>query len=218
MLSKTKSVQICSGMHEWFIKLPLIVQQGIDLGFYEAKFLNIIASSRINPEKAVEELIETFDDDVIEQFKNSIEQHFDTYIAKLDRDIKNKLSLIIESNPDIDKIYKDSDLIVIYREGKSFIKTLAHKIDDTPIERWPLPMFNVLLKYVEEEFLVFYQKADFSKIMLDDQEKVVRKVELSIKGQVVQENLINMIEATKKTITQLEVEQIIMNLIEKYIQ
>lgn len=218
MLSKTKSVQICSGMHEWFIKLPLIVQQGIDLGFYEAKFLNIIASSRINPEKAVKELIETFDDDVIEQFKNSIEQHFDTYVGKLDRDIKNKLSLIIESNPDIDKIYKDSDLIVIYREGKSFIKTLAHKIDDTPIERWPLPMFNVLLKYVEEEFLVFYQKADFTKIMLDDQEKVVRKVELSIKGQVVQENLINMIEATKKTITQLEVEQIIMNLIKKYIQ
>lgn len=220
--NKSLSIRVCSSIYNWFINLPIITQQGEDLTFSDIQFLEIIKKMRITPRNALQELIEFAPDVVVvEHFKQVIESHFKNYTNKLEKQIRVQLGIT-----DIDDFLSNHDKLEI--KFNKVIKALYNKeriidqfdkeIDEIDMKKWTKSSFIRLRNHIIDNYSE-KQKESYLKILIgNDKERAVQPVTLSQKGEITQENIENIIDATSKYMTQNEVENIIINLLRKYVR
>ncbi|MBU1142069.1 MAG: hypothetical protein KKH92_00325 [Firmicutes bacterium] len=220
--NKSLSVRVCSAMHNWYITLPVITQQFEGLSLSEQAFLKIIASSRINPEQAIMGLI-SFSDDINEiiSFKKSIETNFEKYRIKFERSIKNELGVHDElqwlsERTLIEK--KSSQIVKIIENNLSFIDEICSEIDNIDITKWTKSSFSNLRNRIIEINDNYKEETDYNSIIVNGIERAVRDISLSKKARITYENIDNIIKATKKYMTDSEIDKIIFDLLEKYVR
>jgi hypothetical protein len=83
VLKKSQSIQVLSSLFNWFNHLPVIIQQGQNVGMQEKYFLRNIEKSKTNPFEALNRLIEYTQDDVL-MLKNNISSAYSIYLENLE--------------------------------------------------------------------------------------------------------------------------------------
>ena len=218
--NKTLSVKVCSHMHSWYLNLPIITQQSIDMTISDIAFLKTIKSSHTNPKTAIENLIASFSLDEIKQFKNSIESHFERFIFNFKKRIMSKVGTdnLVEWALNFDKkIRKTNNLIKGLCDNKEIFDIYKSKTDNLEITKWTSSSFEMLMNLILEDASKTNENVDVDTIVLNGKEKYIQKIDLSIKASTTYENVVNIIDATSKYLTKKEVEKIVLVLVDKYI-
>ncbi|MGI6359482.1 MAG: hypothetical protein ACOX02_00355 [Acholeplasmatales bacterium] len=219
--NKSLSIRVCSSIHNWFINLPIITQQGERLSVSNVNFLDIIKNMRITPRKSLEKLI-TFTpeiDDVI-SFKKSIESNYELYLDDLEKEIKRKLDItnrkefIMRHNEVESKFNKV--VRAVYR-GERIIDQFVDEIEGIDMKKWTNSSFIRLKNHIIHNYAI-NQTNNYLKVTIGNEEKAIQPVTLSPKGENTLENIENTIEATSKYMTQNELENIIISLFRKYVR
>ncbi len=220
IISRSLSVETCSSMHSWLIDLPIITQQGLNLGISEKRLLEIIKKTRIDPTSALTEL-HTFAEDVeiVKMLKENIEDHFRRYLNSFETSIMNEIGEDFmkniennhEKNPKFNKISK------ALLEKTSIIEMFASEVDEIEIKYWTADMFEKLKRLILAN-LSSNKNFEVSKVLIGNEEFLIRNVKLSIKAETTAENLENIIKATKRYMSQDELENILLDLLRKYVR
>lgn len=220
--NKSLSVKVCSGMHNWYYRLPVITQQLEEIGPTEKRFLQIIAKSRINPEEAITTLMGFSNDvDDIMYLKNSVENHFSHYLANFQKRLFEEIGFtsfdtFMKSIPKIAK--KTNKFIEALGKGCSIFDAYSDQIDNIEIQRWTKSSFINLRNMVINDVNKLNDNVRFDRIEINGVERVVQQVELSKKAQNTLENIVNLFEATKKYMSPAEIEVIALTLARKYVR
>lgn len=218
---KALSVRVCSGMYNWYLSLPVITQQMIDVSLSQRKFLSIVSKSRINPKAAIDELLNTFTVDEIQQFKMSIEDHFDKFTSKLIDGVFTKLGINdrlhwAKQQKPIHK--KNNRLVKAIIEGKDIFTEYADYIENIEPEKWTQSSFKTLETSIIADYNKLDEHSSYQVISINGQEKHVQDIKLSPKAENTLSNLSATIDATKRYYSDAELEQIILNLVKSYVQ
>lgn len=219
---KSLTVRVCSNLYQWYINLPVITQQKVDMSLSESKFLTIISQTRIDPVESINNLVDNFHEIyLISSFKESIEIHFDNYLESFNKNIKLKLAINdfdewLSSQPK--HVLKTNEFAKALISKEGLINTYAKKIENINLNKWTLSSFRSLENRIFEDFYQISDNRSYTEITISGEVKQIPDTELSLKAINTQENIENTIEATKKYITNLEIEQIILNLIKKYVR
>lgn len=219
---KSLTVRVCSNLYQWYINLPVITQQRVNMSLSESKFLTIISQTRIDPVESIKDLAINFSEiELISSFKESIESHFDTYLEYFKNSLRNKLGI-----KDLDDwlstqpkhILKTNEFAKALISEDGLIDTYAKKIENIRLDKWTQSSFRSLENRIAEDFYQISDDRPFTEIIISGEVKQIPDIVLSLKASNTQENIVNTIEATKKYLTNLEIEQIIINLVNKYVR
>jgi hypothetical protein len=221
VLGKSTTVRVCSGMYKWYLDLPVITQQLTDMNLSDMSFLKTIASSRIDPKKAILDMMEQFTPEEVMQFKESVEYHFVKYLENLRQKIFRRLgirdvrswaesqSLISQKNNlFVNSILNDDDFISVYSKN----------IENISIEKWTRSSFDKLVDTIVNDVRTLSSDTKYYSVIINGKEKHVQDVDLSRKAETALENIENLLEATSRYYSEMELEQIVIKLIERYIK
>ncbi len=218
--NKSLSIRVCSNMYEWYIGLPTITQQGLNLSFSDIDFMRVIKSSRSNPTLAVQKLMDDFDLVDIQMFKNNISNHFDNYIERFIKSIMSKIGThdlqkwALEQD-DLNK--KTNRFVSGLIKGYTVFEIYNDETDNLELIKWTKSSFDMLRNLVIEDIKKLDEDFEVDTVIVNGREKYVQKVDLSIKGNVTYKNIVNLINATSQYLTDSEVEKIILSLVDEYI-
>jgi hypothetical protein len=191
------------------------------MSFSDAEFLRIIASSRIHPENAISNLYSfTSDIQVIRVYKSNIENHFKKYLNNFEKSILYQLG-ILDINDWLNnksQIEKKTNKVVQAINSNTLIDSFKNQVENIDIKKWTKSSFSLLKNLIIEHNERANYSGKFSSIIVDGREKAIQNVDLSIKAKVTKRNLENIIDATKKYMTNSELEQVILELVEKYVR
>ncbi len=218
--NKSLSVRVCSNMHEWYIGLPTVTQQGVKMSFSNVAFMDIIKASRSNPTIAIERLMNEFTLVDIKFFKNNICEHFDGFLRNFEYSIEAKLGTKdlnswAKSQDEISK--KANRLVNGLVKNKNIFEIYSEDTDNLEISRWTNSSYNVLKNMIIEDYKKLQDDIEVDTVIVNGKEKFIQKVELSNKASVTYNNITNLINATSQYLTDSEVEKIILTLVDKYI-
>jgi len=218
---KSLSIKACSCLYNWYLNLPVIIQLGNSLGLQERYFTRSIEMAKTNPRKALELIIESFDEDTLIEIKGSIENSFNHYVLNFEEKIKNDYNINnwkdwADSQSDI--LNRSNEFVRLCHENDSITRAYAKQIDRLEIERWPEAMFNVLRTNIENSFAEMSNELNTIEIKVNGISKSIYDVELAKKAQNLKRNLGSLIEANQKYITKSEIEKVVFELIEQFIK
>jgi hypothetical protein len=218
--SKSLSVRVCSNMYNWYVSLPTVTQQGIDMSVSDNMFIRIIKSSHTNPTIAIQNLSKQFELEDIKLFKANIDNHFEKYLAKFERTVANKIGqkdLYSWANQFDAKTKKMNDLINGLLKGMDTFEIYSNKTDNLDLEKWTHSSFKVLKNMIFEDLMKLNQDVEVDTVIINGKEKYVQKVELSEKALTTYKNVVNLVNATSHYLTDSEIEKIILSLVDEYI-
>ncbi|XMB66262.1 hypothetical protein RI065_08145 [Mycoplasmatota bacterium zrk1] len=219
--NKSLSIRVCSGMYNWYMSLPIITQLGKGISMTEISFLKTIAYSRTNPNKAINDLLNYYAIKDILFTKQFIEDSFSLFVENFEKDILNKCGIEdttawISKQSQISR--KNNFLVKTLLNEKSVVDAYATKVDKINIEKWTFSSFEKLMNLVLNDFNALKDEIAFESIVVNGVERVVQDVDLSVKGTVTLDNVLNTVEATRNYITESELEKIILTLVKKYVK
>jgi hypothetical protein len=218
---KSLSIRVCSGLYNWYLSLPVITQQMHNLSFSDVAFLNIISSSRTNPQKAITELINSYTISDINQLKVSIEENFNRTLNRVLERVKNILGvfdLYEWSSTQSDLLKKNNRFIKICNQKKSIIDEYSRDVENIEINKWTKSSFEKLENIIMNDIKLIHEKVDYDTIIINGKPKIIQDVHLSRKSKIAYENIISTINATRKYYSDMELEKIIINLLELYVK
>lgn len=220
---KSLSIKVCSSMYNWYIGLPVIVQQGLSLSLSEIQFLEIIRGSIANPIKAIDNLINMFGEpDEVIKMKISIDDNFNRFIQDFEKNTIRELG-IQDVNTWTAKLSK-SDIKVnkianALKNNISLLDLYKDQVENIDIRKWTKSSFDMLKRTIIDEYKsIISDKTEYSRLQIDDRELLIRDVKLSQKGEVTLSNLVNLLDATGKYLTSSEIEKITLMLLERYVK
>lgn len=219
--NKSLSIRVLSSMNNWLVNLPVITQLGDSLKKDENRFLKIIKLAKINPTSSIQDLIENFSETEIIDVKKAIEDSFCGYISKIDNRIRESLG--IESwykwANSVDQIKRKSDdfIKICLISNANVLIEYAKILDRTDISRWPLPMFTMLENKVLNIVRDSNETIARSYINVNGVQKEVVEMVLSNKAQNLQRNIASLLDANSRYVSKEEIEKVILNLVESYI-
>jgi hypothetical protein len=219
--NKSLSIRVCAGMYEWYINLPVITQQFDELGLYERMFLKVVSSSRINPQEALEQIIEQGYIEQIENVVNNIEIYLDQKLQKLENRILRDLSAksLNEWAKKQDQIYQKSNKFVkLCLESSTPILDYSNYVENIEMIKWTRSSFDKLYNMIKEDIIALNQDFEFDVLTINGKESQIQTIDLSIKAKTTLMNLENVIDATRKYYSDLELEKLLVDLIKKYIK
>ncbi len=219
--NKSLSIRVCAGMYNWYLNLPIITQQLEGLDISNIEFMKIISGSRINPRNAITELLNNRFIDDIEYFVQAVELNLGNKLESIERKIKSRLqatSLIdwAISQDEISK--KNNKFVSLCINSKNIIEDYARYVENVGIERWTKSSFEKMELMIEEDINLLKEDVDFSSIVVNGKEKLVQNVSLSRKTENALDNIVNTIDATRRYYSDAELEQLIIELVKKYIK
>lgn len=221
--SKSLSIQACSGLYNWYLKLAVVVQLGLTgtLSIEDNYRLKSIKKSKTNPLLALQELVELFEYESISEFKYRIEASFDIFLESLEYKIKQKHNISDwyewAKSQEIIKL-KTNKLVKVAFDHKEILRVYSKDFDVLEIERWPLSMFNMLIQSVENDIMDASGEVKTVNIAVNGQIKQIQDIELSPKSALLLKNISNLIDANARYITNAEIEKLIIDLMGSYIK
>lgn len=221
VLHKSQTIRVCSRMNNWFIHLPLIIQQEQELTLLEKQLVKIIRKMKIDPKIAITNLIQMFEFEDIELMKKDMELKFAKYIIDFDTKIKRKyaISNIEEWISQIDPVKLKNNMFAnTIMQGNSFITSYAPIVEKLEISKWPISTFNMLEVVIDNDYRQLQGNVKTASIVIDGVEKLVEEVELSVKAKNMKRTVKAMLDAQAQYVTKQELEQIILDLINDYIR
>lgn len=221
--NKSLSIRVCSSMYNWYISLPVITQQGINLSMSDIEFLKIIKNMRINPIDSILQLYNNFDDaDFVRNTKISIEYSFEDFLNTFENQLLLELGIrdINSWINNLDGIEKKTNRIAIaLLNKKTLVETYADQIENIDIKKWTKSSFDSLKRKIKEDYVkINLDKVKFDSLIINGKSLAIQDIDLSQKGIVTYSNIVNLIEATSKYLTQSEIEKITLMLLERYVK
>lgn len=221
--NRSLAIQLCSALNNWYLNLPVVVQQKAipTLGMKEISFLRIIESAKTDPQKSIEMLQKSFLEEEISETKFMVENSFDYYLTMLTKQIleKNQINDIesfLEEMTETQK--KDNLFLKTISKGEDLITAYANDIEELDIHRWPISTFKMLEKAIQEDIDKIDNNIESDEVLIKGKKKAIIKTELSIKGETLKLNIENIINATQKYLTKKEIEYIVYELFDNYVE
>lgn len=218
--NKSLSIKVLSSLNNWLISLPVITQLGKNISIQELSFIKYIQRAKVNPIESLNSIVNNFTFEDIEYIKSTVEISFSTYLSQLNDAILDEIKfktwhdLVKNTNK---ALTKSNTLIHIASSTENVLEKYAETIDTLEIKKWPLAMFDMLKRKIIQDFEESQGKIETKKISIDGIEKEINDVKLSHKAENLKRNLSNLIEANSKYLTRPEVEKVVFDLINKFI-
>lgn len=220
VLKKSQSIQVLSSLFNWFNHLPVIIQQGQQVGFQEKYFLRNIEQSKTNPFEALKKLIEYSQEDIL-RLKDNISNAYDIHLEKIEVNLMKEIGVnnwqLWAQNCDLIK-QKSNTLVKIALNNERIIREYSKEIDTIEIERWTIGSYEKLISIVKSDFLDASDKLKTFLIEINGVKREVNDIEIGMKAKNLKRNLESLINANERYITQSEVEKVIIELLEKYVK
>lgn len=220
VLKKSQSIQVLSSLFNWFNHLPVIIQQGQQVGMQEKYFLRNIEQSKTNPFEALKKLIEYSEDDVL-RLKNNISNAYSIHLENLEDKLLKEFGIedwkSWAQSCDLIK-QKSNTLVKIALKNKRIIREYSKEIDTIEIERWTIGSYEKLISIIKSDFLDASDKLKTFLIEINGVKREVNDIEIGSKAKNLKRNLESLIDANNRYITQSEIEKVIIELIEKYVK
>jgi hypothetical protein len=220
VLKKSQSIQVLSSLFNWFNHLPVIIQQGQQVGMQEKYFLRNIEQSKTNPFEALKKLIEYSQDDV-KELKINISNAYNIHLENLEDNLLKEFGIedwqSWAQSCDLIK-QKSNTLVKIALKNKRIIREYSKEIDTIEIERWTIGSYEKLISIIKSDFLDASDKLKTFLIEINGVKREVNDIEIGSKAKNLKRNLESLIDANNRYITQSEVEKVIIELIEKYVK
>lgn len=221
VVNKSLSIKVLSSLNNWLISLPVITQLGENLSINEILFVRSIQKSKVNPTISLQELIDNYTFEDILDIKSSIEASFDKYVESLEDKIKSDFNIVSWNewgrSKDIIK-RKTNRLVSLAIDNQSVLEEYSKKIDKLDLKRWPIAMFDMLKKSIENDILDAADKTNTIQLVIGGVKKEVNDIELTNKAINLERNLINLINANSKYLNYAEIEKVVIELAKKYIK
>ena len=109
-------------------------------------------------------------------------------------------------------------LVKIALENKSIIRAYANIIDTIEIERWTMGSYEKLEASIRTNYLEASSKLETFSIDINGQKREIQEIHIGKKAKNLKRNLIALIDANERYITNPEIEKLIIELVEKYIK
>ena len=222
VINKSLNIQVCSGLYNWYLSLPVIIQQKKNLEADEVLFLRYIEKSKIEPQESIENIMADFPNfEELAKLKQRIENSFSIYLNSILKSIEKENGIISFNdwaNSQSLAIKKSNKLIQCILSGENIINKYAEKVEELEITRWSLSTFDMLKRSIQLDIDACKSTVKSNKVTMNNAEKAVIVVELGKKAEILEQNLKNTINATSKYISTEEIEQIIYNLLNEYIK
>lgn len=220
VLKKSQSIQVLSSLFNWFNHLPVVVQQGQHIGLQERYFLRNIERSKTNPLEALNKLVDYSENDVL-RLKNNISSAHCVYLDKLEDNLLRDFGITDwqtwANSCDLIK-HKSNKLVRIALKSKQIVREYSKEIDTIEIERWTTGSYEKLIASIKSDFLDASNKHKTLLIELNGVKREINDIEIGSKAINLKRNLVSLIDANKRYITQSEVEKVIIELLEKYVK
>jgi len=220
VINKSLSIRVCAGMYRWYLNLPIITQQLDGLDYSNIDFLKIISSSRINPRKAIFDLLKGDYIADIDLFVSAIEQNLSNKLMRVESQILNKLnetSLKFWALKQDVLSKKNNKFVKLCIESETPLEDYSIFVENVSIDRWTKSSFEKMEAMIFEDIGALSNDVDFSSIIINGKEKLVQSVSLSRKSLTALDNIVNTIDATRRYYSDVELEQLIIELVKRYV-
>lgn len=218
--SKSQSIKVLSAMFSWFNTLPVITQQGENLGIKERYFLRYIEQSRIDPLKALLDLVQIEPLEILEM-KEIIENSYQTYLDRIEGTLLKEFQLKDwnQLKDKVDLIHrKTNNLMKIIYMDKNILRSYSEIIDSLDIERWTKASYEKLLASIRSDYRQLQDKINTIIVEVDGKKKEIQDIMIGSKATTLKKNLMGLIDANLKYVPSFEVEKLLIELIDKYIK
>lgn len=220
VLKKSQSIQVLSSLFNWFNHLPVIIQQGQQVGFQEKYFLRNIEQSKTNPFEALKKLIEYSQEDIL-RLKDNISNAYDIHLEKIEVNLMKEIGVnnwqLWAQNCDLIK-QKSNTLVKIALNNERIIREYSKEIDTIEIERWTIGSYEKLISIIKSDYLDASDKLKTFLVEINGVKREVNDIEIGMKAKNLKRNLESLINANERYISQSEVEKVIIELLEKYVK
>lgn len=224
-------IRVSSGLLNWLRSLPRQTQITEQFLSQEAiKLKELIRKSEVNPLKSLQEIYISFNSDVEllpnlinelenahELFKEEVEVQF---CRKLEINKFNKKDTFINKWNEKNTTLK-SNLINILLNAKTFEEFVFNYIG-TELHNWSDINYSLFIKQIENDLSTLETEniddENTIQITLNNEHKLIRKVELSKKAEVIYNNLNRILTNAGRNVPSNEINFIIVKLINEFIK
>lgn len=220
VLKKSQSIQVLSSLLVWFNSLPVIIQQGDTIGIEEKYFLRLIEKSKTNPFNALQELVKK-DEETIVRLKESVDQAFEIYLFNMEKNLQNEFGIKNWSawTDSLEVIKrKTNQLVKIACNSESVLRDYAKIIDTIEIERWTKGSYEKMVSLIRSDFLDASNKTETFTIEINGTKREIQDISIGRKAKNLKRNLVSLVDANSRFVTNSEIEKVLIELVEKYIK
>lgn len=229
VFDSSQTVRVSSGMLNWLRSLPKQTQ--ITNKFTNEqlnKLKTFIRKSEVNPLSALDEIVKLYDGN-FKLFEEDVEKLVDSF--NYFKNIVEKVlcdKLNINTFSDKDRFLKEAE-----KEDKiknDLLSTLnnSNNIDEfcynyigTELKDWSDITYDLFLKQLESDMVKlssnYEVEEDVYELTINDKYKQIRKVELSRKSGVIYNNMERMLNNAGRTVSEDEINYILLKLVNKFI-
>ncbi|MED1872050.1 hypothetical protein [Brevibacillus borstelensis] len=238
--NNSRLIYVCGTLLKWLRTLPRFTQTSDQVEMDFLWFRECIKRSEIDPHQSIAQLLERFESDFSKLLfmKNYGETHIDFIKKSLVQKIYEITELnsfdqlrawVIEQNKrfvgSANKFIKKLNLAIV-ENHESFIQQFAEEYIGVKIQDWSDTTYNLFLTQLTYDYQKTLETSDIGKrsieldsvtIKLNNNEKIVSRVDLSVKSKTIYENLERMINSAGRNVPRQELEFIIFKLFENYV-
>ncbi len=234
---KSRLILVCGTLIKWLRSLPRFVQltqKYIDDDYIWLR--ETIKRTEVNPQESIKLLFDKFNYNFNELIK--IKRYVEQYIMLFKDNLINEvLKLINVSNKEElfewaglqdEYVKKNNKLInsLVQISSDNWLDSFVENYIGVRIEDWSDTTYEFFLKQLKNDLLEInnhrknfdnLDEKEFLFITIRDKRMVIPKLDLSVKAQTINSNIERIINNASRNISRQEVEYIIYQLIEKYI-
>ncbi|MBG9798000.1 hypothetical protein O0555_11945 [Brevibacillus laterosporus] len=243
LINNSRLIFVCGTLLKWLRSLPRFTQTSDQVKKDFLWFRECIKRSEIDPHQSIAQLFEKFHSDFSKLFlmKDYGEKHLDNIKKCLGEKIFETTALksfeklkewVNEHNKRFvgssNKFVKKLNLAIVEND-EAFIQQFAEEYIGVKIQDWSDTTYNLFLTQITYDFKKTTEVSEVRQvcqdtdeqgvvtIQLNDSEKIISRVDLSIKSKTVYDNLERMIITAGRNVPRQELEFIIYKLFENHV-
>lgn len=238
--NQSRLIFICGTLLKWLRSLPRIVQTSVNVENEFREFRDHIKRSEVDPQQSVAQLLSRYQHNIDELL--TIKQYAENYTVLLKKELATKLLHIMgvstfkdleiwvkeqlaNGSYSINKLPERIHKSLLNEDEDDWIALFSEKYIGIKVEDWSdttYDLFFAQLSHDLKELIITEQETERNNlnvvsIQLNNNRKLINKVDLSVKSATVYSNLERMINAAGKNVPRQELEYLIYQLFENYV-
>ncbi|MED1603285.1 hypothetical protein [Alkalihalophilus marmarensis] len=224
-------IALSSGVLSWLRALPRFTQISNNMQQELRDLKNIIKRSEIDPQDSIEQLYKMYEEDLslINKHKNQLENFLDEKVQELEKtilstaNVTNYTELKNWAHQHTSLVKKQNKLVksIIRSESDNWIDIVTNGMVGVALNEWSDTTHNMFEQMINNELIAIDQskpKENEITISIDGKEKSISKIKLSTKSETIYKNVQRMIKNAGRSVPQEEVEALVLNLIEEFVE
>ncbi|MFF2875072.1 hypothetical protein ACFVR2_01990 [Gottfriedia sp. NPDC057991] len=232
---KPRLIVLCAAMNSWLKKLPRITQLSSLVNKNFKWLRTVVRKTEISPQASMQTLFEEFYAKGKIQTLRKLVEYGDDYLSDFERQVENDIKEITnlsdlkvlkewaENQTDYNKKNnKFVNALLKTSEIAEWINKFTYYYVGVNIRDWSDSTHDLFKKQLKYDFTHLNEKVenDISTVTLkiEDQIKVINRVNLSTKAQMIYDNVHRMMTNAGRNVPREEIENMIYKLIEEFVE